>query len=147
MWVREHGAGVESSLGLWEESFDGHPDSKPDGPTSVGMDVYFPGGFQVCHSSDRWMDDDLDHLDLSLPFMRRNAVSVWYISNPGNVCSIFCRICVPRPGNMELERTAQESSRPDVAALKYVHHEVGICLLYTSPSPRDKRQSRMPSSA
>ena len=25
--------------------------------------------------------------------------------------------------------------------------EVLICLLYTSPSPRDKRQSRMPSSA
>ena len=25
--------------------------------------------------------------------------------------------------------------------------EVGACLLYTSPSPRDKRQSRMPSSA
>ena len=24
---------------------------------------------------------------------------------------------------------------------------VGICLLYTSPSPRDKRQYRMPSSA
>ena len=24
---------------------------------------------------------------------------------------------------------------------------VEICLLYTSPSPRDKRQSRMPSSA
>ena len=24
---------------------------------------------------------------------------------------------------------------------------VGLCLLYTSPSPRDKRQSRMPSSA
>ena len=26
-------------------------------------------------------------------------------------------------------------------------NEVHICLLYTSPSPRDKRQSRMPSSA
>ena len=25
--------------------------------------------------------------------------------------------------------------------------KVSICLLYTSPSPRDKRQSRMPSSA
>ena len=25
--------------------------------------------------------------------------------------------------------------------------KVGVCLLYTSPSPRDKRQSRMPSSA
>ena len=24
---------------------------------------------------------------------------------------------------------------------------IGACLLYTSPSPRDKRQSRMPSSA
>ena len=28
-----------------------------------------------------------------------------------------------------------------------VKYGVGICLLYTSPSPRDKRQSRMPSSA
>ena len=26
-------------------------------------------------------------------------------------------------------------------------HSNDICLLYTSPSPRDKRQSRMPSSA
>ena len=26
-------------------------------------------------------------------------------------------------------------------------YETGACLLYTSPSPRDKRQSRMPSSA
>ena len=25
--------------------------------------------------------------------------------------------------------------------------QIGTCLLYTSPSPRDKRQSRMPSSA
>ena len=25
--------------------------------------------------------------------------------------------------------------------------KAGTCLLYTSPSPRDKRQSRMPSSA
>ena len=29
----------------------------------------------------------------------------------------------------------------------YQHGEVYVCLLYTSPSPRDKRQSRMPSSA
>ena len=31
--------------------------------------------------------------------------------------------------------------------LEYVLKGVGSCLLYTSPSPRDKRQSRMPSSA
>ena len=33
------------------------------------------------------------------------------------------------------------------AHLYYGTDEAGICLLYTSPSPRDKRQSRMPSSA
>ena len=30
---------------------------------------------------------------------------------------------------------------------KFVRHATNTCLLYTSPSPRDKRQSRMPSSA
>ena len=29
----------------------------------------------------------------------------------------------------------------------YVTYDLSYCLLYTSPSPRDKRQSRMPSSA
>ena len=27
------------------------------------------------------------------------------------------------------------------------YHFIGICLLYTSPSPRDRQKSRMPSSA
>ena len=36
----------------------------------------------------------------------------------------------------------------DVCKLGYtIEGEDLICLLYTSPSPRDKRQSRMPSSA
>ena len=30
---------------------------------------------------------------------------------------------------------------------EYLCIEAYVCLLYTSPSPRDKRQSRMPSSA
>jgi hypothetical protein len=29
--------------GLWEESFKAHRDSKPNGPTSVGVDVSWPG--------------------------------------------------------------------------------------------------------
>ena len=33
------------------------------------------------------------------------------------------------------------------AAITYSWDEYVACLLYTSPSPRDKRQSRMPSSA
>ena len=32
-------------------------------------------------------------------------------------------------------------------AIKAAYNTVEACLLYTSPSPRDKRQSRMPSSA
>ena len=39
-----------------------------------------------------------------------------------------------------------EKSKMDMA-LEYVSESPGACLLYTSPSPRDKRQSRMPSSA
>ena len=34
-----------------------------------------------------------------------------------------------------------------VANLVFMEDDAGGCLLYTSPSPRDKRQSRMPSSA
>ena len=36
-----------------------------------------------------------------------------------------------------------EDSRPTI----YILQDLYSCLLYTSPSPRDKRQSRMPSSA
>ena len=31
--------------------------------------------------------------------------------------------------------------------LQHTDQHISTCLLYTSPSPRDKRQSRMPSSA
>ena len=35
----------------------------------------------------------------------------------------------------------------DLAIADYADDDLWACLLYTSPSPRDKRQSRMPSSA
>ena len=34
-----------------------------------------------------------------------------------------------------------------LSSLYYIKEQWYVCLLYTSPSPRDKRQSRMPSSA
>ena len=43
-------------------------------------------------------------------------------------------------------KTATTLSVASVAVRGFVVRS-GICLLYTSPSPRDKRQSRMPSSA
>ena len=36
---------------------------------------------------------------------------------------------------------------PPIAAQKSIAHILGTCLLYTSPSPRDRQKSRMPSSA
>ena len=71
-------------------------------------------------------------------------------------------IAVPRSLNLEEDQDVQlhifcDASEKAFAAVAYVRVEiVGIvschillsnCLLYTSPSPRDKRQSRMPSSA
>ena len=42
-----------------------------------------------------------------------------------------------------------KTAAPTLASysIKEAVDRAGICLLYTSPSPRDKRQSRMPSSA
>ena len=40
-----------------------------------------------------------------------------------------------------------KADNPELLAAKALSLPVYSCLLYTSPSPRDKRQSRMPSSA
>ena len=44
------------------------------------------------------------------------------------------------------EQVTSETANRIVAQLLFLEAE-DPCLLYTSPSPRDKRQSRMPSSA
>ena len=43
---------------------------------------------------------------------------------------------------MRKAQDRMEATRPYATKIRSV-----VCLLYTSPSPRDKRQSRMPSSA
>ena len=59
---------------------------------------------------------------------------------------------VPVPYNIEFELGIIAKSQDDglqilEQILPYFQPAFNICLLYTSPSPRDKRQSRMPSSA
>ena len=39
------------------------------------------------------------------------------------------------------------SARPDPKKYQKIKHHLYGCLLYTSPSPRDRQKSRMPSSA
>ena len=50
------------------------------------------------------------------------------------------------------QAATKEDFFEDMRRFKYIKrllkkYHKGTCLLYTSPSPRDKRQSRMPSSA
>ena len=52
----------------------------------------------------------------------------------------------PSIGNEVLDQMEKGLS-PSEAIDKVLEIRDNICLLYTSPSPRDKRQSRMPSSA
>ena len=47
----------------------------------------------------------------------------------------------------EVGIVSEEESRELVRGLEAVLVEVEACLLYTSPSPRDRTRSRMPSSA
>ena len=50
---------------------------------------------------------------------------------------------IPKPPSQVTQNTNEQ--RPPIERLD--DHRIKVCLLYTSPSPRDKRQSRMPSSA
>ena len=51
-------------------------------------------------------------------------------------------------GNLlETVQTSFQSGQAGLSALRVVAIEPTTCLLYTSPSPRDQRGSRMPSSA
>ena len=56
-----------------------------------------------------------------------------------------------RPGYINLGHAQDLSAGRDVAAMEHHAHAVldaaWACLLYTSPSPRDRTRSRMPSSA
>ena len=55
-----------------------------------------------------------------------------------------CNACYSFEPSINAWAAEQDS---DVKLVKMPITWSGICLLYTSPSPRDKRQSRMPSSA
>ena len=46
-----------------------------------------------------------------------------------------------------IEQTSDRSFRISLATAGFSEADLSICLLYTSPSPRDVEESRMPSSA
>ena len=71
-------------------------------------------------------------------FLRGQAIGV---NGPGNANTLGALQSI-NLGNIEGEGAATTS-----ASLNAVFSSLAACLLYTSPSPRDQRGSRMPSSA
>ena len=65
-------------------------------------------------------------------------ISKWITNSPDKTSLLFCYSLG------KAQRLINEISKTNFEGNIYTH---GSCLLYTSPSPRDKRQSRMPSSA
>ena len=64
----------------------------------------------------------------------------------GGVAKQFVGVSDTAAGFKQLRLFGIDNVEPEAFAIAKLPLDV-ICLLYTSPSPRDKRQSRMPSSA
>ena len=79
-----------------------------------------------------YMVNDLIVVDFRLPFGWRNSPG-WWALHASAVRHADC--------NTSLRTARVLTDAHEIAK------NIRVCLLYTSPSPRDKRQSRMPSSA
>ena len=88
----------------------------------------------------------------------KNAIEAFNMLNSQNIDLIFLDINMPEINGLSFAKsinkkikiiftTAYREYAADGFDLKAVDYLLKPCLLYTSPSPRDKRQSRMPSSA
>ena len=82
-----------------------------------------------------------DQLELQTP----SKVQVDYQPFSGLPASTNLRINVVVDNKAESQETVNNNKREQRFRIRFTPSQG--CLLYTSPSPRDKRQSRMPSSA
>ena len=85
--------------------------------------------------------DILYALDVDLTHLRRKVE----ILSPANTTTAVAN---NEKKNLHLTRQAERALKTTFLEAKLFQSTlINTCLLYTSPSPRDKRQSRMPSSA
>ena len=68
-------------------------------------------------------------------------LNVIYCLRSNNLPTHAGEVAFPEGKREEKDETLKET------ALREAQEEVNLCLLYTSPSPRDRQKSRMPSSA
>ena len=120
----------------------------------------------MCRSDLLLLDEPTNHLDLDAVIWLQQ----WLIQYPGtlilishdrefldavtsHICHVEHNKATLYSGNysaferLRAERLAQQQSTYERQQREVAHIRKYVCLLFTSPSPRDKRQSRMPSSA
>ena len=119
--------------------------------------------YRVCTSEVKTDEETKNH---PLPLLRRNSnikrciLCIWNaFSWRTGLCllplSILQFLCRGTSGNQDTKRNARQpgaSSKADSGTSNFrsdlaTGHPFQTCLLYTSPSPRDRTRSRMPSSA
>ena len=93
---------------------------------------------------------DPEHMEIWMPGSFSDSIAEYFDSEDAPIGDVYFHTLVHEVGHVlfaqyDLPLLAREEDAADALAnvllLEYA------CLLYTSPSPRDKRQSRMPSSA
>ena len=77
----------------------------------------------------------IENIPVEGTFPKGGLISLWTLNRPDKLNSL----------NSESHKALKEAC--NMAESNDLIRVIVICLLYTSPSPRDKRQSRMPSSA
>ena len=101
----------------------------------VGLDAHSLGLVSNKHSSTELVLDFGDFFDPNEPL----TPGTWYFKSlPEYSDQPCCLCCIIKYTHVDEHGRTIAPSRTEYIA---------FCLLYTSPSPRDKRQSRMPSSA
>ena len=89
------------------------------------------------------MDMLKDNFGRSFPYIRMSIT---------DVCNFKCGYCLPNGYQVDKSDNRKFLHLDEIKRLAKCFYELGvnkirICLLYTSPSPRDLSTSRMPSSA
>ena len=86
--------------------------------------------------------------ELNNDFRTSYGRKIYGVKYKNEICAIMCfgfTNEIPKSVN-ELDLMTKDAHLQSIRRDQKVG-KIAICLLYTSPSPRDKRQSRMPSSA
>ena len=90
-------------------------------------------------------------LDFDPVRMLYATIGMFLIAASGNAMNMYLErytdLLMPRTANRPLPANRLGSTEVVLFAAISFGVSIGICLLYTSPSPRDRTRSRMPSSA